>query len=80
MRFLFKNSLLAQEAQKIADLVNYEAQKQKLKIKQVWNFSYSSNNQPTHCRYFTHKKINRKNVTISEKHIMPKETFIYFMR
>lgn len=34
---------MAQEAEKIADLVNYEAQKQKLKIKQVCNFSYSSN-------------------------------------
>lgn len=34
MRFLFKKSLLAQEAEKIADLVNYEAQKQKFKIKQ----------------------------------------------
>lgn len=46
MRFLFKNSFLVQEAWKIAVLVDHEAQKQRLKRKQVCNFSYLSNNQP----------------------------------
>lgn len=47
MGFLFKNSLLVQEAWKIAAFVNREARKQRLKRKQACKFSYPSNNQPT---------------------------------
>lgn len=77
MRFLFKNSLLVQEAWK---MLNHEARKQKLKRKLFCNFSYTSHNHPVLIEdiLFTKNKPFLVYTMVPEKHIFCQNN-LYFL-